>query len=121
MRAGHLLAGGCGPRDYSQAYGLLSWQHGLDLLNEQLLVAPTVVLVLCGVRCVRSGGGYCRVSAGGGLGGRRAELKYNTGLAYGALADWPAARASYEEALDVQEDYAAARMRLVEIENNLAQ
>lgn len=61
------------------------------------------------------------ILAGGGLGGRRAELKYNTGLAYEALADWPAARASSKEALEVQPDYAAARIRLAKIENNLAE
>ena len=55
------------------------------------------------------------------LGRRRAELNYNTGLAYEAFADWPSARASYKEALEVQPDYGAARIRLVEIENNLAQ
>ena len=55
------------------------------------------------------------------IGRRRVELNYNTGLAYEAFADWPSARASYEEALEVQPDYGAARIRLVEIENNLAQ
>ena len=52
FRGGHLLPAVADP-NYSQAYGLLSWQHGLVLLNEQLLVASTVVLVLFGVRCVR--------------------------------------------------------------------
>jgi hypothetical protein len=42
-------------------------------------------------------------------------------LAYEALADWPAARASSKEALEVQPDYAAARIRLAKIENNLAE
>lgn len=48
LRGGHLLPTWAAP-DYSQAYGLLSWRHGLDLLAEQLLVAPVVVLVLLGV------------------------------------------------------------------------
>jgi hypothetical protein len=42
-------------------------------------------------------------------------------LAYEALADWPAARASSKEALEVLPDYAAARIRLAKIENNLAE
>ena len=49
LRGGHLLPIWTEP-DYSQAYGLLNWRHLLDLLNEQLLVASVVVLVLLGVR-----------------------------------------------------------------------
>ena len=49
LRGGHLLPVFADP-DYTQAYGLLNWRHVLDLLNEQLLVAPAAVLVLVGVR-----------------------------------------------------------------------